>query len=71
MAGDLNSKNGNYNQKQHFFDVSGQICVLASCYSVQASSEVVKGFHYCTTNGAGKTFYFDHWGFSIWRFMRR
>jgi hypothetical protein len=50
MEGDDSS---NSNQQQFPFGSYDQFSVLASCYTVEASSTAVKGFHYCTTNGAG------------------
>ena len=48
------SDSSNYsNQHQLSFRSHGQVSILASCYMAPTVSETVKGFHYCTPNGAG------------------
>lgn len=48
------SDSSNYsNQRQLSFGSHGQVSILASCYMATTVSETVKGFHYCTPNGAG------------------
>ncbi|KUL88920.1 hypothetical protein ZTR_03606 [Talaromyces verruculosus] len=54
MEGELMSDSSNYsNQHQFSFRSHGQVSILASCYMAPTVSETVKGFHYCTPNGAG------------------
>lgn len=58
MEGELMHDSSTYsNQHQLSFGSHGQVSILASCYMVTAVAETVKGFHYCTPNGAGM--YFD------------
>lgn len=57
MEGDLTSdSSSNYSRQQPLvsFGSHGQISILASCYLATPASKTVKGFHYCTPNGAGK-----------------
>lgn len=50
MEGDDSS---NSNQQQFHVGSYDRFGILASCYMVETSSTAVKGFHYCTTDGAG------------------
>ncbi|GIJ98955.1 hypothetical protein Aspvir_001077 [Aspergillus viridinutans] len=54
MAKSINNQSSNSNQLQRSFGITSQPSVLASCYSVDALTSMVSGFHYCTTTGAGK-----------------
>lgn len=48
------SDSSNYSNQHHLsFGSHGQVSILASCYMATNVSETVKGFHYCTPNGAG------------------
>ncbi|KAH8704714.1 ornithine decarboxylase antizyme-domain-containing protein [Talaromyces proteolyticus] len=47
------SSDSNCSSQQNRHGNYGQISVLASCYMATPASVLVKGFHYCTTNGAG------------------
>lgn len=59
MAKFFNNNSSNCNQLQQFINnKTSQSSVLASCYSVNESTSAVKGFHYCTTTGAGMDFSF-------------
>ncbi|KAJ5291141.1 hypothetical protein N7478_000392 [Penicillium angulare] len=51
MAKHINNHSSNCNQMTWFLDQEST--VLASCYSVESSSTLVQGFHYCTTLGSG------------------
>ncbi|GIC84907.1 uncharacterized protein Aud_000734 [Aspergillus udagawae] len=53
MAKSINNQSSNSNQLQRSFGITSQPSVLASCYSVDALTSMVSGFHYCTTTGAG------------------
>jgi hypothetical protein len=57
MAKDLSSNSTNYYQLQKLSDRNSKTSVLASCYSVDASSMMLHGFHYCTTLGPGSQWY--------------
>ncbi|EED23600.1 yippee family protein [Talaromyces stipitatus ATCC 10500] len=52
MEGELMSDSSNYSS-QHQLSSHGQVSILASCYMASTVSETIKGFHYCTPNGAG------------------
>ncbi|KAL4800085.1 hypothetical protein BDV19DRAFT_354393 [Aspergillus venezuelensis] len=54
MARYLSNKSTTSNNLQQRLGRNPQTTILASCYSVHASASTVTGFHYCTTNGAGK-----------------
>ncbi|KMK57975.1 hypothetical protein Y699_03395 [Aspergillus fumigatus Z5] len=53
MAKSINNQSSSSNQLQRSFGVTSQPSVLASCYSVDALTSMVSGFHYCTTTGTG------------------
>ena len=55
MAKFMNNSSSSGNQLQRLFDKNSQTSFLASCYSVNARTSGVTGFHYCATSGAGKT----------------
>lgn len=57
MARYLNNNSSNRKQLQQYIKKTPQTSVLASCYSVNASTSAVKGFHYCTTTGTGMFFF--------------
>lgn len=55
MAKYLNNLSSNCAHLQKLPNQHSQTSILASCYSVEASSpSPVSGFHYCSTTGAGK-----------------
>ncbi|RJE20469.1 hypothetical protein PHISCL_07182 [Aspergillus sclerotialis] len=54
MAKYLNEHSSNRRQSQRLLSQSQQTTVLASCYSVEASTSTVTGFHYCTMMGTGR-----------------
>ncbi|PLB50499.1 ornithine decarboxylase antizyme [Aspergillus steynii IBT 23096] len=53
MAKLLNNHSSISNQLQRSSNMNPQSTILASCYSVNTTTPVVDGFHYCTTLGAG------------------
>ncbi|KAL2802279.1 ornithine decarboxylase antizyme-domain-containing protein [Aspergillus granulosus] len=52
MARFMNNNSSTSSNLHQFMDQEPQTTVLASCYSVNTSTSVVNGFHYCTTKGA-------------------
>ncbi|PWY64533.1 ornithine decarboxylase antizyme [Aspergillus heteromorphus CBS 117.55] len=56
MAKSLNHNSSTRNQLQRTLDRTShsQTNVLASCYSVNALTSMIDGFHYCATTGAGE-----------------
>ncbi|EAW13783.1 ornithine decarboxylase antizyme [Aspergillus clavatus NRRL 1] len=56
MTKSLNNQSSNTKQLQQLLD-NTESSVLASCYSVDALTSTIGGFHYCTTPGAGKIFF--------------
>ena len=65
MAKYLNNNSSNRNQMHQ----PNKTTVLASCYSVNQLTSAVKGFHYCTTTGAGMCFLLSRLSFILFLLM--